>query len=368
VVAEREVPDILARPAGSRTWAKIYVVGAGGRDSTGSGDAVVGSPKRVVFVSAGVVALAVASSRAVASVPTCESQHVRLRATFYGEAGGQFVQTFTATNTGTALCRLAGWPTLALRDASGKTHAAPSVRVVQGRPSSQPFRTVTLHPGGAASFDVFGADFDAVANRACPKTHTLLVSLPSAEPQPVTVALPDCGAFYIAPMIAGRTDHDSWSTVWAERWCRIRQFAVVVGPGISEATGQHTLALRLTNRGSSCTLYGFPALWFEDAHGRIPFQLRTGGDQMIAATPALPVQVRADGNAWVVVNHYRCDLGDKRTATIIRIGLSGAAKTNTVRVYIRDPYRRVDYCGSGDPGSTITISPFEPTLATALRR
>ena len=155
-----------------------------GGDSTGSGDAVVVSLKRAVVV-AGVVAVTVASanasSRAATGVPICQSQHLRLRASFYGEAGGQFVQTFTATSAGTTRCRLEGWPTLRLRNASGRTEAAPSIRVVQGRPSSQPFGTVTLQPGGAASFDVFGADFNAVANRACPKTHALLVALPASR-------------------------------------------------------------------------------------------------------------------------------------------------------------------------------------------
>ena len=168
-------------------------------------------------------------------------------------------------------------------------------------------------------------------------------------------------------MITGRTDHDSWSMVWAKRWCRIQQFAVTIGPRISEATGQHTLALRLTNHGSSCTLFGIPVLWFEDVHGRIPFQIRTGGDQMITPTTALPVQVRTDGSAWVVINHYRCDLGDKGAASTIRIGLT-AAYTDTAHVAVPNPYEHVAYCGKGDPGSTITVAPFEPTLAAAFRR
>jgi hypothetical protein len=292
---------------------------------------------------------------------------LHIRASFYGEAAGQFTQTFTVTNAASTRCRLAGWPTVRLQEPSGREVPARSVRVVQGRPSSRPFRPVILAPGGAASFDVFGADWNALTGRACPKTRALLVALPGAAPIPVTVALPYCSPFSIAPLIAGTRDRDAWSSVWASRWCRIQQFAVAMGPLISEATGQHTLALRLINHGSSCTLFGPPALWFEDARGRIPFRLRAGRDQMIAATYALTVQVRRDGSAWVVLNHYRCDLGDKRAAGVIRIGLAGAAYTNTVRVAIHNPYRRVAYCGAGDPGSTITVAPFEPTLAAAFR-
>jgi hypothetical protein len=319
-------------------------------------------------VAAAFVAAEAPPSAAIVSVGICRASQLHLRPSLYGEAALQFIQTFTATNEGSAACSLTGWPTLRLKSPSGKVRAARSIRVVQGSPSSQPFRAVVLRPGEAASFDVFGADWNAIANRACPKTHTLLVALPGAAPLPVRVALPYCSAFYVAPVVAGKADRDAWSSVWAKRWCRIQQFTFAIGPRISEATGQHTLALRLTNRGSACTLFGTPALWFEDAHGRIPFQLRTGSDQMIAATYALPVQVRRGGSAWVVINHYRCDLGDKRAAGVIRIGLQPAAPANTVRVVIRSPYEQVDYCGKGDPGSTITIALFEPTLASAFRR
>lgn len=329
--------------------------------------------KRAVVVAAIGVALAVGSavsvpSRAAVQIQNCQSRRLHLRASFYGEAGGQFIQTFTFTNAAAMPCRLAGWPTLRLRNPSGQATAARSIRVVQNRPSSQPFEPVILEPGGAASFDVFGADWNVLANRACPNTHALSIALPGAASLTVTVALPHCGPFSISPVVAGKTDRDAWSAVWAKRWCRIQQFVVTIGRRISEATGQHTLALRLTNRGPACTLYGTPALWFEDAHGHIPFVLRTGTDQMIAATSPLPVHVRRGGSAWAVINHYRCDLGDKRAANVIRIGLQNAAYSNTVRLIVRDPYEHVDYCGRGDPGSTITVSPFEPTLTAAFHR
>jgi hypothetical protein len=86
---------------------------------------------------------------------------------------------------------------------------------------------------------------------------------------------------------------------------------------------------------------------------------------MIAAPYALPVQVRRRGSAWVVINHYRCDLGPKRAATVIRIGVQGAAYADTISVKVSNPYSMVDYCGKGDPGSTITVAPFEPTLLAA---
>jgi hypothetical protein len=305
------------------------------------------------------------SAPAAASVPTCTATQLHLRPTLYREAGGQFIQTFTLTNAGANACRLAGWPTLRGVVASRKTESAPSIRVVQGKPAANPFRTVVLQPGRVAAFDIFGADYDALANRACPKTRALLLAAPGVAPSRATVALPFCGPFYVAPVVAGGTDRDAWTEVWAKRWCRIQQFTVSFGRRISEATGQHTLALRLTNHGSGCTLYGVPAMWFDDAQGRIPFEVRRGTDQMIAAPYALPVQVRRRGSAWVVINHYRCDLGPKRAANVIRIGLQDAAYPDTITVKVSNPYSMVDYCGKGDPGSTITVAPFEPTLLAA---
>lgn len=275
------------------------------------------------------------------------------------------MQTFVLTNAGAAACRVAGWPTLSGVVASGKTEPAPSIRVVQGKPAEKPFRTVVVQPGSVAAFDIFGADYDALANRACPKTHALLLAAPGVAPSRATVGLPFCGPFYVAPVVAGGTDRDAWTEVWAKRWCRIQQFTVSLGRRISEATGQHTLALRLTNHGSRCTLYGVPATWFDDGQGRIPFEVRSGTDQMIAAPYALPVQVQRRGSAWVVINHYRCDLGPKRAANVIRIGLQDAAYPDTITVKVSNPYSMVDYCGKGDPGSTITVAPFEPTLLAA---
>lgn len=322
----------------------------------------------------GAVAVAVgltaaAAPTAAAPPSTCTAGQLHLSASSYGAAAQQFVQTFTATNTSASACRLAGWPTMRLRKASGKTAPAPSIRVVQGRSASHPYSTVTLQAGRAASFDVYGADFDAADNKPCSQARIVEVALPGVSPLPVAVTLPYCTAFYVAPLIAGKTDREFYSAIWAKRWCRIEQFAVTFGPRISEATGQHTVALRLINRGPTCTLFGAPALWFEDAHGFIPFEWGTGHDQMIAAhSHATAIKVRAGRDAWVVINHYRCDLGDKRSASTVLIGLVPANSADTVRVRIPDPYEHLAYCGKGDPGSTITVSQFVLTLSAAFHR
>lgn len=166
----------------------------------------------VVFLTAWVEGGPVRSS---ASVPVCHARDLQLAASFYGEAGGQFSQTFTFTNLGDSACRMRGWPTLQVRTPSGRVASVRSIRVVQGASTTHPFRTVVLRPSGAASFDVYGADWDFRANRACPQTRAIFVLPPGAGGRLVAaVSLPNCGGFFVAPVIAGKTDRQSWSVVW----------------------------------------------------------------------------------------------------------------------------------------------------------
>lgn len=149
--------------------------------------------------------------------------------------------------------------------------------------------------------------------------------------------------------------------------CRMSQLALTLGPGISEATGQHTLAVRLRNRGAaSCVLDGYPTITAVDRGGPVPFLIRHGTDQMIRAHRPARLVVRPGRAAFVVLNHYRCDVGVVREATAIRVALPRAARAGAAVLRIADRYRRLDYCGRGDPGSTLTVSPFEPSVRAAL--
>jgi hypothetical protein len=151
--------------------------------------------------------------------------------------------------------------------------------------------------------------------------------------------------------------------------CRISQFATRVGQEMSAATGQNLFSVKLTNQASSsCVLVGYPAIWLSDRMGTIPFVMRHGGDQMVTSNRPTRVLVRPGRSAFVVLNRYRCDLGNVRTARALRLGLPGATRTASILVDIRPLRGRVNYCGKGDPGSTITVSPFEPTVAAGLRR
>jgi hypothetical protein len=148
--------------------------------------------------------------------------------------------------------------------------------------------------------------------------------------------------------------------------CAMSTFSIRFGPEVAEATGQHTLTLRLVNGGRrSCVLFGYPVISAFDRRGRIPFAITHDGDQMVTAQRPKRLRVRPREAVFVALNHYRCDRGDLRTATVLRIG---AKPARTVAIRMTNPYQRLEYCGKGDPGSTVAVSPFEPTLYATLRR
>lgn len=142
--------------------------------------------------------------------------------------------------------------------------------------------------------------------------------------------------------------------------CRLSRFSVGLGPRVSEATGQETLDLRLTNRARACVLDGYPSVAFFDASGPIPFRIHDGGDQMLTRHPPHPVLVRSHGTAFVAVNKYRCDMGGKRQPTRLRLA-SGTRRASAVTVSLATSPRDMSWCGANDPGSTVDVSPYEST-------
>ena len=84
--------------------------------------------------------------------------------------------------------------------------------------------------------------------------------------------------------------------------------------------------------------------------------------RMITSRRPGPVGVPHGGVAFVLLNQYRCDLGNLRAATVVRLG-SPPASTS---IRLTNHYRQPHHCGRGDPGSTLTVSPFEPSVRAAL--
>jgi hypothetical protein len=154
-------------------------------------------------------------STVAASTPRCSLAHLRLvsdrggwRANY--AAAGQFRETFTFTNVSRSACWLSGWPRVrAVVD--GVVEPAPMTLVRQTAPMSRPS---LLSPQKTASFDIYGGDWDVVQNKACPQTMTGLQVSPPEDSKSVVVNVeePDCGGFFVSPVISGSNDHLSWSS------------------------------------------------------------------------------------------------------------------------------------------------------------
>lgn len=155
--------------------------------------------------------------------------------------------------------------------------------------------------------------------------------------------------------------------------CRLSKFAVSLGPYVSEATGQHTLALRLVNDGpTTCVVEGYPPVRLYDRAGAIPFLINHHGDQTISPRPPRPVVVHPGNPVFVVLNKYRCDALSLRSTRRIAIGPTSSRTPGVASIVFTHPstspfpYRIPDYCGKGDPGSIISVSPFVAKVEAAL--
>jgi hypothetical protein len=149
--------------------------------------------------------------------------------------------------------------------------------------------------------------------------------------------------------------------------CSPSGLALSLGPDVTPATGQHPLAVRFANHAAkACVLFGYPRMEFRDRAGAIPFLIRRRGDQMVTPRHPERVLVRPGRAAFVLLNKYRCDRGDVRKARILRLGLPGTLAWQRASLVL--PRGWITYCGRGDPGSTVSVSPFEPTLRAAMRR
>jgi hypothetical protein len=133
-------------------------------------------------------------------------------------------------------------------------------------------------------------------------------------------------------------------------------------------TGQRPLRLRLANRSAvSCFLFGYPGVALLDAGGReLPFAYRQGSDQVVAADAPVRVEVVPGGAAHATINKYRCDLLDLGEPTTLRLTPPG--ETTALELALPPSLRvTLAYCGPGEPGSTVSVSPVASSAGEALR-
>jgi len=141
-----------------------------------------------------------------------------------------------------------------------------------------------------------------------------------------------------------------------EPQCRRADLRLAVGSPVSPMTGQNPVPLTMTNIGTApCLLDGYPTVTFFDAKNNVvPFTV-VHGDQEVTSQPPAGVVIMPGHAGYVLVNKYRCDLGDVSMAAVLDVVPPG--QSQTLRVSSNYPF-----CGSGDPGSVVAVSPIEPDL------
>lgn len=151
----------------------------------------------------------------------------------------------------------------------------------------------------------------------------------------------------------------------ASSHCLASQLRLSVGPHLSEATQQNALLLRLTNVSSAgCALRGYPGVALSaSTGGPLRFTYRRGGDQMLTSAPPARVWLRPGATAYLGINKQTCIA--RQTVLARRIRLVPPADRQPVAALLAE-YPELGYCGPGDPGNTIDISPVEPTIQAAL--
>jgi Protein of unknown function (DUF4232) len=152
--------------------------------------------------------------------------------------------------------------------------------------------------------------------------------------------------------------------------CRTDAFALEQLPAnLGHPTGSNMLLLVVRNRAAACVLYGYPRLALLDARGPLPFVISHRGDQVVTSARPRRIRVRAGGSAVVLADKYRCDLGDRRKPRAVRLAFPGrrSGTALTLSLQARRQYDDLAYCGPGDPGSILAVSPFEPTPPAAQR-
>jgi hypothetical protein len=169
-------------------------------------------------------------------------------------------------------------------------------------------------------------------------------------------------AEYLLASLVG--DPHPLSTRAATSSCPSSSMRLTIGDRVSEPTGQHTLALTLTNNGQAdCTFDGTPAVaWLDDQNRPLPFAYTDTGDQMVTGEGGVPVTVAPGGAAYLLVNKYRCDTGASAATVGVRLMFAAGQQ---VGVDLRPGDMPMTYCGPGDPGSVVHVSPIVHDLSAA---
>lgn len=135
--------------------------------------------------------------------PRCLVSHLSMAQPTMNGAMGSIGLRFTFTNVSKASCTLFGYPGMGRLNADRQVMKTIVVRGTSTVVPAEPERTVTLAPGGRASF--FAGYSDVPGGSACPKSAYLEVTPPNAYDHfTVPVSATVCRAtITVSPVVAG---------------------------------------------------------------------------------------------------------------------------------------------------------------------
>lgn len=149
---------------------------------------------------------------AVVGAGACRLTQLDLIPGRMGVAAGTATRDFALVNASDTNCTLRGWPNLQLLLGNGRTVSPRTHRDHYGIGRALPVRTISLSPGGAASFRIAESDGTGTGLQTCRAVKAVLISMPGAGGSLIATK----GAFYCAPytffevpFVAGRVDHYS---------------------------------------------------------------------------------------------------------------------------------------------------------------
>jgi hypothetical protein len=139
---------------------------------------------------------------------------------------------------------------------------------------------------------------------------------------------------------------------------------------VSPETQEEPIALTLLNTASSpCTLDGYPTVVLSDTQGiSLPFVYSHTGDIMVTSGSPQSVLVNPGHIAGILINKASCtsgtyEPGDPSVVSTFAIIPPGSVSALTVKGP-SEPL--IAFCGSGQTGSTVAVSPIEPTVELTL--
>lgn len=145
--------------------------------------------------------------------------------------------------------------------------------------------------------------------------------------------------------------------------CAQGALTLKAGARVTPKTMELPLLLELVNHGgAACTLDGYPVVELRSSAGALyGFSYRDRGDAEVTSRKPSAVTLAPGHGAWVLLNKTPC-LGNVDGRLARQVWLMAPGVGGYLRLKLNDVVF-FDYCGAGDPGHLVDVSPLEPSAA-----